>query len=260
MKFPRVPSVPWTRPSEGREDIPPESASPETGLHEHDRPGFVFPLRDGSQVFVSPVIPDDRDRLEAGFEQLSDRSRFFRFFRERERLTEDEIRRLTEVDQVDHVAWCALDVRDPPFDGLGSGRMIRDPNDPGVAEVAVTVIDAAQRHGLGSVLLALLLLRARSLGISQFKAFVLPENEGVVGWLRNLGWSVIREEGFLEFAFETDASAQSKSASPTRERFDRLVDALRGPLNGCLASMASEPPPQPSNDDRPSESSVSEVD
>lgn len=242
MKFPRVPPVPWARPSEGREDGPPESADPEPGLPEHDRPGFVFPLRDGSRVFLSPVMPADRDRLEAGFEQLSDRSRFFRFFRERERLSDDEIRRLTEVDQVDHVAWCALDLWDPPFDGLGSGRMIRDPIDSAAAEVAVTVIDAAQRHGLGSVLLAVLLLRAQSLGVSRFKAFVLPENEVVVDWLRNLGWSVVREEGFIEFGFETIADTPPESVSPTRERFEQLVGTLRGPLEECLASISSNPP------------------
>jgi GNAT superfamily N-acetyltransferase len=216
----------------------PESVGPV-----HDRPGFIFPLRDGRPVFLSPILPEDRTRLEAGYEQLSERSRFFRFFREHDRLTEEELRLYTEVDQVRHVAWCALDQPDPPYDGLATGRWIRLPDDPTTAEVAVTVIDVSQRLGLGSILLALLVLRARMLGVERFRAFVLPENEAVVRWLEGLGWVVVRRELFLEFEAPTGPDApRSGPETPTRRRFDRLLDDLRGPLLRCLDAMEGRGP------------------
>lgn len=242
MRFPRVPAVSWGRSSEDRLFGPHESFEGRSEQQTHKRPGFEFRLRDGRRVFLTPVLPEDRHRLEAGFEQLSEQSRVFRFFRQRDQLSEAEIRQLIQVDQVDHVAWCALDLPDPPFDGLGSGRMIRDETDPQSAEVAVTVIDAAQRHGLGTVLLALLVLRARMLGIRRLKAFVLPENTVVIQWLRNLGWTVVRDEDSLELEVSTVPDPLQSPESPTRQRFERLLADMESPLRECLDTMAQSSP------------------
>ncbi|WP_152050752.1 GNAT family N-acetyltransferase [Tautonia marina] len=238
MRFPRVPAVSWGRSSEGRLFGPHKSYEGRSEQHTHNRPGFEFRLRDGRRVFLSPVLPEDRHRLEAGFEQLSDQSRVFRFFRQRDQLSEAEIRQLIQVDQVDHVAWCALDLPDPPFDGLGSGRMIRDETDPQSAEVAITVIDAAQRHGLGTVLLALLVLRARMLGIKRLKAFVLPENTVVLQWLRSLGWTVVRDEDSLELEVSTVPESLQAPVSLARQRFHRLLEEMEPLLSECLDAMA----------------------
>lgn len=248
MRFPRVPAVPWGRSSGGGLLGPDDPAEHRPGATAHDRPGFEHRLRDGRRVFLTPVLPGDRHRLEAGFEQLSDQSRVFRFFRQRDRLSEAEIQRLIQVDQVDHVAWCALDLPDPPFDGLGSGRLIRDPGDPEKAEVAVTVIDAAQRHGLGTVLLAVLVLRARMLGISTLTAHVLPENRVVVRWLKDLGWTIVRDEGSLEFEDQARPDPSRVSEFPARARFEQLLDDLEPRVMSCLAVMAGRAasgPPAP---------------
>ena len=66
-------------------------------------------LRDGSRVHVRPIQPSDKARLAAGFEHLSERSRYRRFLYPIKRLTQSDLAYLTEVDHRDHEALIALD-------------------------------------------------------------------------------------------------------------------------------------------------------
>ena len=70
---------------------------------------------------------------------------------------------------------------------LGVARYDRVP-DTDVAEVAVAVVDAMQRQGLGGALLAILARAAREHGIKSFTLIVLPENQQMLGLLRKMGW------------------------------------------------------------------------
>jgi GNAT superfamily N-acetyltransferase len=223
MRFPIVRHVIRPRPRPDRLFGPSAPIGPEFEHPIHPRPGFECSLRDGRYVFLAPVLPEDRHRLEAAFDLLSDRSRHFRFFRRSDRLSEAELREFTEVDQVDHVAWCALDAPDPPFDGLASA-----------AEVAVTVLDSCQGLGLGTVMLGVLVLRARMLGVDRLRAVTLPENDVVRRWLLDLGWSIVREDAMVEFEGSTGPPGLADQLRPSRARFDHLLEVLRPPLECCL--------------------------
>ncbi|QDV36692.1 hypothetical protein [Tautonia plasticadhaerens] len=236
MRIPIVRPILRPRPRPDRLFGAPSERGPGGVPPAHPRPGFEFPIRDGRLVFLSPVEVGDRPRLEAAFDLLSDRSRQYRFFRSSDRLSESELRYFTEVDQVDHVAWCALDTPDPPFDGLASGRMIRDRDDRRSAEVAVTVLDACQGLGLGTLLLGVLVLRARMLGIERLRAVALPENVVVRNWLSGLGWTIAREDALVEFALSTAPDPGPGTTLAARDRFDRLLGELRAPLRRCLSA------------------------
>ena len=90
-------------------------------------------------------------------------------------LTESTIRYLTEIDHHDHEAMIALD--DKTGEGIGVARYVRDPDQPNVAEVAVTVIDDWQGRGLGTLLLDVISARARQEGITRFTALMLATNK-----------------------------------------------------------------------------------
>ncbi|MGY1604484.1 N-acetyltransferase family protein [Geodermatophilus sp. SYSU D00815] len=80
---------------------------------------------------------------------------------------------------------------------LGSARRLDDPARP-VAEVALLVEDARQRHGLGSLLLAVLAERARRRGVTALRCDVLAQAEPLVGTVRRiLGPATTRREGFV---------------------------------------------------------------
>ena len=81
-------------------------------------------LRDGAQVDVRPVEPEDRAALAEGFERLSPESRYRRFFGPMPRLSDRDLDYLTRVDHHDHEALVAVDAL--TGDGIGVARYVRD--------------------------------------------------------------------------------------------------------------------------------------
>jgi RimJ/RimL family protein N-acetyltransferase len=138
-------------------------------------------LRDGSTVAVRPVRAADRALLVDGFARLSPSSRRFRFLTGKEALTASEVEYLTNIDHCDHEAIGAVDVTDRR--GVGIARFVRSRTDETTAEVAVTVVDEWHRRGLGTLLLARLVDRARAAGIHAFVALVATDNLAMIGLL-----------------------------------------------------------------------------
>jgi GNAT superfamily N-acetyltransferase len=146
-------------------------------------------LRDGTRVLIRPIEPEDKALLTAGFEQLSEQSRYRRFLAPVPKLTEAQLTYLTEVDHDAHDALVAVDA-DAPWRGYGVARYVRLKDQPDVAEAAVTVIDEYQGRGLGTLLLALLARLAIARGIGRFRAYVLEENRPMRDLLESLGADV----------------------------------------------------------------------
>lgn len=137
-------------------------------------------LNDGTEVSLRPLRAADKELLADGFARLSSESRYQRFFTGKERLTETELRYLTDVDGEQHFAICAIGA-----DGVGVGvaRFIRLASDPEVAEFAITVVDRLQRKGLGRILTDRLLAAARERGVKMLRAEVLANNRAMLAIL-----------------------------------------------------------------------------
>jgi RimJ/RimL family protein N-acetyltransferase len=134
-----------------------------------------------------PIQADDADRLVGAFERLSASSRYRRFLAPVNALSETEVRHFTQVDFVDHVAWVAELIGEPGRPFAGVGRWIRSRADPAVAELALTVVDAYQRQGLGTALLKLLAEAALLRGVQWFEGTVLGENQPMRALLHAYG-------------------------------------------------------------------------
>ena len=133
-------------------------------------------LRDGTQLLVRHVRPSDKEIIAKAWSVLSERSQRRRFLSPKPYLTPSELRYLTEVDGVDHVALIAL--RADNWDRLVAvGRFVRLPDDPETAEVAITVADPMQGRGVGRQIGLLLADEARERGIKRFSASILSDNE-----------------------------------------------------------------------------------
>ena len=139
-------------------------------------------LVDGTRILLRPLRADDREVYLRGFEHLSDRSRYMRFFSPKSALTEAELRYFLEIDHHDHEAVTAIDMA--TGDGVGVARYIRDAGDPEVAEVSVAVVDDHQGRGLGAVLLQTIAERAREEGVRRFRATVLSDNTRMLSLIR----------------------------------------------------------------------------
>jgi ribosomal protein S18 acetylase RimI-like enzyme len=137
-------------------------------------------LCDGQPVLIRPLLYGDRFELAAGFTELSPRSRGRRFFNAPEQLDADELEYLTNIDYRGHFA-CAAVLEDGAVPkGVGVARYVRENDDPTVAEVAVTVLDAYQRRGIGTLLTRTLGEVAAQNGIRSFVNYVQWENAAAI--------------------------------------------------------------------------------
>lgn len=179
-------------------------------------------LRDGASIHIRAIRADDKEELLAHFHQLSERSIYFRFFGAKRRLTEEELRRFTEPDFRSHVALVATRRVDGVEQIIGVGRFMarEDIACPQRAEVAFAVIDAFQGRGIGTLLLEHLAKIAQSLGIIEFEADVLGENNQMLAVFRRSGFQVCRsvESGVVHVTFPTKDTDEAREASLTRDR------------------------------------------
>lgn len=139
-------------------------------------------LRDGTLVVLRLLEPEDKELLRRGFERWSYQSRYARFLSPKERLTEDELTYLCEIDQETHFAMGAVreDAGQPI--GLGIARFIRLPSDAGepvTAEAAIAIADELQGKGLGKLLFLRLCAAAAERGIERFRCEVLSANTSI---------------------------------------------------------------------------------
>ena len=136
------------------------------------------PLSDGQRVHLRLIQPSDKELLRAGFEELSDDSRYARFMASKARLTEQELRYLTEVDGIDHFAIGAVRRHlMSTNEGVGSARFVLMVDEPDTAEPAVTVIDSYQGNALGSNLLQRQNEAARERDVRWFRSELLADNK-----------------------------------------------------------------------------------
>jgi GNAT superfamily N-acetyltransferase len=145
-------------------------------------------LADGTRVRLRLLRPDDRAKLLAGFERLSDESRYARFFTAMPRLSDATLDRLLATDGWNHVAIAAEAGDQPPetAEGLGVARFIRLAEAEDIAEAAVAVVDHMQHRGLGTLLLARLAAAAHERGIRHFRAEVMRTNQAMVSLLHGI--------------------------------------------------------------------------
>lgn len=182
-------------------------------------------LSDGGTAHVRPIRPDDPPLVRSMFEQLGPESRYFRFFKVKRTLSDDELRRFTKVDYEDRMALLA----EIGGEVVALASYDRERGED-VAEVAFAVVDQHQGRGLGTKLLELLTNHARTRGIGAFRAYVLGENSQMMRVFRNSGYELTRtiEDGVYTVDFPVFESKGSAAAAEERER--RAVTASLLPL------------------------------
>jgi RimJ/RimL family protein N-acetyltransferase len=140
-------------------------------------------LRDGTRVWLRPLVPQDRGLLRAGFRRLSNRSRYSRFLQGVSDTRFEQMLPvlLDSVDQQRHVAVVLYADGQP----IGVSRLVRRTPDSSVAGLAVTVADDWQGRGAGTVLARAVLDRADS--VREIHTVVSADNLASLRMLAGLG-------------------------------------------------------------------------
>lgn len=180
-------------------------------------------LRDGGTARVRPITTEDADRLVSFYEQVSDESKYYRFFAPYPRLSAKDVHRFTHHDFVDRVGLAATvggefiaTVRYDRIDARGLPASA--PADE--AEVAFLVQDAHQGRGVASALLEHIAAVARERGIRRFAAEVLPANTKMIKVFTDAGYTQQRsfEDGVVRLEFDLEPTDRSLAVQRGREQ------------------------------------------
>src|SRR5205823_6625084 len=137
---------------------------------------------DGAIVRIRAVGPDDRTDLAALYRRTSDENLYRRFLGGGRAGIDDELDRLTRPPGEDHVAVLAQERG--RVVGVASYERLRE---PGTAEFALLVDDAAHGRGVGTLLLEQLAATGRHHGIDDLVGDILVGNNPMLQVARDLG-------------------------------------------------------------------------
>ena len=180
-------------------------------------------LRDGGTARIRPITADDADRLVSFYEQVSDESKYYRFFAPYPRLSAKDVHRFTHHDFVDRVGLAATVggefIATVRYDRINAdGLPASVPADE--AEVAFLVQDAHQGRGVASALLEHIAAVARERDIRRFAAEVLPANSKMIKVFTDAGYQQKRsfEDGVVRLEFDLEPTDRSLAVQRAREQ------------------------------------------
>jgi len=163
-------------------------------MFEPDKLHVTETLHDGSTVEIRAQRPEDREEILALYEHASTETLYHRFFAVKRTFSEKEQHYYFDVDFVNHVVLIAVAKTDGMARIVGGSRFVV--TEPGKAEVAFTVVDEYQGHGLGAVLMHHITAIAREAGIKEFFAEVLSDNAPMLAVFEHSGLTTtMRREG-----------------------------------------------------------------
>jgi acyl-CoA synthetase (NDP forming)/GNAT superfamily N-acetyltransferase len=191
-------------------------------------------LLDGSTVHLRSLASADRTAVVALFDSLSPESRRRRFFTAMNRLEGPLLDRLLQVDHDDAIVIVA--VRNGRI--IGVGRSNREMSDTGAktdrAEVAFTVADELQGHGIATLLLEALATRARLVGITHFVAMTQSDNGAMLRVFRSAGYDASIHHDPLDPAIMLISFSITEDEGSRAARRERERQAARASLEPLL--------------------------
>ncbi|MFC8366587.1 GNAT family N-acetyltransferase [Streptomyces sp. NPDC057239] len=205
-------------------------------------------LRDGGTARIRPITVDDAERLVSFYEQVSDESKYYRFFAPYPRLSAKDVHRFTHHDFVDRVGLAATIggefIATVRYDRIGAdGTPASAPADE--AEVAFLVQDAHQGRGVASALLEHIGAVARERGIRRFAAEVLPANTKMIKVFTDAGYTQKRsfEDGVVRLEFGLEPTDRSMAVQRAREQRAeaRSVQRLLAPGSVAVVGAGRAP-------------------
>ncbi len=159
-------------------------------------------LKDGRNVTIRPIRPEDEPLLVKFHHTLSEESVYFRYFHLMtlsHRIAHDRLTRICFIDY-DREMALVVDRKDPETGEhiiLGAGRLSKS-HGVNEAEFAMLVADPYQQQGLGSELLLQLIQIGKDENLDAITAEILHENRPMQRVCEKLGFNLKRTPDFVE--------------------------------------------------------------
>ena len=150
-------------------------------------------LKDGTEVTVRAIRPDDGPAILEAFRELDAESSYRRFFSPKKELSDAELKQLTDVDFQSVMALVVTGLKDGAEILLGGGRLATEGgDDPQSAELAFLTAGAQRGRGIASLLLRHLARIGGEVGLSRLEAEVLAENQAMLNVFRLSGMPLLQ--------------------------------------------------------------------
>jgi RimJ/RimL family protein N-acetyltransferase len=145
-------------------------------------------LRDGRQVTLRAVRPEDRDDVRAAIKRLSAESRYMRFMAPLNDLSPQMLDRAVNPVAGRELQLVAVDVEDGRQTIVGGARCCGSSEGGQDCEFALAVADDWQGVGLARRLLQALMRVAHAAGFRRMEGYVFSSNTRMLGLARRLGF------------------------------------------------------------------------
>lgn len=151
-------------------------------------------LRNGQDITIRAIRPDDKNRLDNMFHRMSKNSIYYRFFCAKQALSSQELSYYTDIDYIHHIGLVATVLHEDPEQIIGVGRYIESHDIDSIrsAEVAFAVDDTHQNLGVATLLLNHLVSIASVNGVQRFTAEMMPDNRQMVDVFERNGFILQR--------------------------------------------------------------------
>ena len=160
---------------------------------------YAWTAKDGTQMLIRPIRPEDEPLLVKFHGTLSDRSVSLRYFHVMTLSSRVAHERLTRICFIDYDREMALVAQyqhpqssDQEIIGVGRLSKVRGTSE---AEFALLVSDRFQRRGLGAILLQRLIQIGQDEKVERITGDILPENNGMQRLCEKLGFRLVQTQG-----------------------------------------------------------------
>ncbi len=146
-------------------------------------------LKNGTTVTIRAIRPEDKTRLVSAFENLDRESVYTRFFQYVKELTDQDLKRATEIDFDREVALVVTANLGGEETIIGTGRYVvfEEADARRSAEVAFIVEEDYQGLGVASRIFRHLVQIGGQNNVARFTADVLAGNQAMLGVFANSG-------------------------------------------------------------------------
>jgi len=172
----------------------PDDELPESAIRPYPvRMVSTWTMKDGNDVVIRPIRPEDEPLLITFHEKLSERSVYLRYFQPMKLTQRTSHERLTRICFIDYNREMALvaerqnEAGEPELLAVGRLSKIHGRDE---GEMAAVAIDAAQHKGLGTELYTRLIDVARQAKLKKLISIMLPENREMRALCVKLGFKM----------------------------------------------------------------------
>ncbi len=162
----------------------------------HPYPSYLishYQLKDGTDIEIRPIRPEDAELEKEFIENLSPQSRYYRFMHTLKQVSPEMLVRFTQIDYHRELALVAIVRKEGRLIEIGVSRYALN-IDGNSCEFAVVVSDQWQHLGIGYILMEKLIEAARLKNISRMEGVILRDNQPMQRLARSLGFTITPHE------------------------------------------------------------------